>query len=464
MEVAGGWWVKGSLFGWILDSLTALKMAAAKGTGSGKGKKRSTKAKSKSKAKAKEFAMAGTAIPVMSASTVSDPDGPSPAAKSSPIEEIDIDDIPEMHYDPAAHPVPHQPWRRGNTDGCHDPINSPWRVEAHRCIEDAVRLVGAELYDVTWYMAKCVVSIDEQSLSSVVSYTEGPEVQIEYPDEDDVGGHVWEDPDAGTEREYVTEEDELLDMEQYDEDTEFEILKANAVPEEDDDDDEAYDEDDLEYDEATGEFRKPDPEIRTRAERMMEMHDEAKSQDLGEPRDEKPDDGSFAHPVDPLALSTVSSAIMAALSNEDLEDRLQILSRHDLILTSPLGDPVVLDSQKEFDEARGLDVYVETRDPWNSNRILGGKLVDRDAMDVIINQDNSGRLVTIPNSMIHQVLKPSGLAEVGNRVARNGDGDEDEDSLDVGLGGNFSGDDGAGEEDEEEYEVEEEEFEEEVFE
>jgi len=43
-----------------------------------------------------------------------------------------------------------------------------------------------------------------------------------------------------------------------------------------------------------------------------------------------------------------------------------------------------------------LDVYVETRDPWGSNRVLGGKLVDRNALDVIINQDNSGRMVTTP--------------------------------------------------------------------
>lgn len=119
---------------------------------------------------------------------------------------------------------------------------------------------------------------------------------------------------------------------------------------------------------------------------------------------------------------------MKALEDEDIEERLGILSRHDIILTSPLDNPCILDCQKEFDAARDLDVYVETRDPWGSNRVLGGKLVDRNALDVIINQDNSGRMVTIPISMIHQVLLPSGLARMAEMIQERLDENEASDA------------------------------------
>lgn len=313
--------------------------------------------------------------------------------------------------------MPHQPWRRGDTDGCHDPISAPWRLEAESIISDAVNLVGGKVVDVTWYMAKCVISLDEKSLSNVVSYVDGPEVRIVYPDESDVSGHVWDDPEAGTEDEMFTEEDELLDYEQYDEDTEYEILKANMP---------------VEYDEYTGE-ELPPREPRGREERMVEMAEEWESRWIDEPRDEKPADGMFAHPVDTKALSVISQAITKALDEDEVEERLQILSRHDVILTSPLDNPCVLDSQKEFDAARDLDVYVETRDPWGSNRVLGGKLVDRNALDVIINQDNSGRMVTIPISMIHQVLLPSGLARGSAKMKAEG-GDDGEGGGEAGGG------------------------------
>ena len=275
-------------------------------------------------------------------------------------------------------------------------------------------VVGAKVEDVTWYMAKCVISINEQSLSDVVSYTEGPEVRVVYPETEDIAGHTFDDPDVGTDNELFTEEDEILDFEQYDEETEYEILKAN-MPEE--------------IDEATGEPLPP-REPRSREERVIEMEEEWTNRWLDEPREEKPADGMFSHPVDTKALSVVSQAIITALEDEQVEEKLQILSRHDVILTSPLDNPCILDSQKEFDAARDLDVYVETRDPWGSNRVLGGKLVDRNAMDVIINQDNSGRMVTIPNSMIHQVLLPSGLAKGNARMKADLDAEDNEDEED----------------------------------
>ena len=351
-------------------------------------------------------------------STVIDPDGPTPPQTPDPFPEIDIDTLPEAHYDESNHPIPHQPWRRGDTDGCHDPINAPWRLEAESIISDAAYLVGCKVVDVTWYMAKCVISLDEQTLNNnVVSYVDGPEVQIMYPDESDISGHIFQDPEAGTEDEMFTEEDEILDYEQYDEDTEYEILKANMP---------------VEYDEVTGD-ELPPREPRSREERVMEMEEEYNSRYLDEPRQEKPADGMFAHAVDTKALSVVSQAIMKALSEDIIEEKLAILSRHDIILTSPLNNPCILDSQSEYDAARDLDVYVETRDPWGSNRVLGGKLIDRNALDVVINQDNSGRMVTIPNSMIHQVLLPSGLAKVSAKMKADLDAEEAEEQAEMEM-------------------------------
>lgn len=353
-------------------------------------------------------------------STVIDPDGPTPPQTPDPFPEIDLDTLPEAHYDENKHPIPHQPWRRGDTDGCHDPINAPWRLEAESIISDAAYLVGCKVVDVTWYMAKCVISLDEQTLNNnVVSYVDGPEVQIMYPDESDISGHIYQDPEAGTEDEIFTEEDEILDYEQYDEDTEYEILKANMP---------------VEYDEVTGD-ELPPREPRSREERVMEMEEEYNSRYLDEPRQEKPADGMFAHAVDTKALSVVSQAIMKALSEDIIEEKLAILSRHDIILTSPLNNPCILDSQSEYDAARDLDVYVETRDPWGSNRVLGGKLIDRNALDVIINQDNSGRMVTIPNSMIHQVLLPSGLAKVSAKMKADLDAEEAEENEEMESNG-----------------------------
>jgi hypothetical protein len=86
------------------------------------------------------------------ASKVTDPHGPTPNIEPDPFPEIDIDTHPEMHYDPNNHPVAHQPWRRGDTDGCHDVITSKWRLEAEDVIVDAIDMVGGKVVDVTWYI------------------------------------------------------------------------------------------------------------------------------------------------------------------------------------------------------------------------------------------------------------------------------------------------------------------------
>merc|ERR1712238_38713 len=49
----------------------------------------------------------------------------------------------------------------------------------------------------------------------------------------------------------------------------------------------------------------------------------------------------------------------------------------------------------------GRDVIVQTVDPFGSNRVLKGKLIDRNALDVII--EKAEQMVTIPQSMISYV-------------------------------------------------------------
>ena len=115
----------------------------------------------------------------------------------------------------------------------------------------------------------------------------------------------------------------------------------------------------------------------------------------GNLRAEKQEKPVADYDIDTMALSTVAEAILNALESE--EEELRVLDRHELILTSP-GYIEVLETQKQFDEARGKSVLVETQDPWDSNRTLKGTLIDRNAMDVYINV--KGRMVTIPLNFV----------------------------------------------------------------
>lgn len=106
----------------------------------------------------------------------------------------------------------------------------------------------------------------------------------------------------------------------------------------------------------------------------------------------------YGEKVNTAAISTIAASIMDALNMR--EDELQILNRHEVVLASP-SNPRSIDTQKKFDAAIGKRVAVRTHDPWESNRSLYGVLVDRNALDVYINQ--KGRLVTIPNNFVSGV-------------------------------------------------------------
>jgi len=395
-----------------------------------------------------------TGIPQLP-SLVMDYDGETPELEVEQPDEVTEEDIPELNYDEKSIPVPHQPWRRGDTDGCHDPIDAPWRIHAESIIANAATSVGGKVTDITWHMAAVVVTIDEDF--SQVMGPSGPEIRIlepsaaQYFDPDDPepnddygmyageedgrildenGAIVGLDEDPYAEQEFNEETGELMppkprptrdqavrnitykefekwisdglvvQMQDRDDrirnkislaELEAEVFKANEVngwgftPEE------------LEERAAPLRARWVDSEELAEfyPDEFAKVGWEQPGEKLAMPTIER-EDG-----IDTNSLSIISKAILDALADDTIEDELQILSRHEVILTSPCSDDF-LETQRQFDNQLDNTVYVQTQDPFGSNRVLTGKLMQRDALDVILNID--GRMVTIPLSMIEYVM------------------------------------------------------------
>jgi ribosome maturation factor RimP len=396
------------------------------------------------------------------ASKITDDEGPTPETFPDEPDLVNPSDVPGMFYEEDAVPIPHQPWRRGDTDGCQDPIDIPWRLEAEEIITLSVNAVGASVKDITWYMSSLVVTL-EDSLGWQVDGPSGPEIRVE-----NSIAPVWfdeEDPepedDYGV---YAGEEDGRLETQ--DEDGNISSGIAN----------DPYLE--REFDESTGSyFPAPQRPTRSSTVRNISYEDFENFEDDGmkvslTDRDErinrqkmnmedfqlkleeyageeglspealeekavelrarylKSEDYASYYPeefkkvgkeealdklampsleradgVDTDALSIIARAITDALEDPDVEDRLQILSRHEVILTSPGDEDNYIETQRHFDEMRGEVVSVQTQDPFGSNRVLKGRLVDRDALDVVINV--KGRMVTIPLNMVAYVAIPA---------------------------------------------------------
>jgi ribosome maturation factor RimP len=391
-------------------------------------------------------------------SRITDDDEPTPDDIEIEPESITEDEIPGSKFDQNAIPIPHQPWRRGDTDGCEDPIDAPWRVEGEQIIKNAAISVGGVVSDVTWYMAAVVITVDDDSLNQVHGES-GPEIRV-YDDNEP----MWFDPnDPEPEDDYgIYEGEEDGRMEVENEDGSI----SSGIP------NDPYLE--REFDEATGTFMPPPKrptreqavrnmsreefekyinegmkvEMADRDERVGklkmsmedfqlkleelrattnlskdEMEKRAKdlrarylrSEDLAEYYPEEFENvgneealgEKLAMPVleradgvNTEALSIIANAIVNALDNDDVEDRLEILSRHEIVMTSP-GPDNYIETQRDFDANRGKIVNVQTQDPFGSNRVLVGNLVDRNALDVYINV--GGRLVTIPLNMVAHV-------------------------------------------------------------
>jgi ribosome maturation factor RimP len=335
-------------------------------------------------------------------SKVQDPDGPTPDIESLETEEIDPDDIPELRdIRDAAElptPIPHQPWRRGDTAGCDEPIAAPWRKEAQEIIQKAVSLVGGRVLDVTWYLTQVVVTLDEEMKPvQDLLKSKGPQIRIVDP-----ADPVYHDPADPKPDEIWADEDDILYQRETEEETAAnENMKRNMYSTKDQDDpvDEPHIADQMNGDTIPLFMNE---ETRDEVALMVTDEEQERNEELEKPMD------IDTIVIDTAALSTVAKAILDAL--ELVEEDLQILERHELILTSP-GASDVLETQRQFNAFRGFDVIVETQDPFESNRTLKGKLVDRNSMDLVINK--KGRMVTIPLNFVKCVRLPPAKREKG---------------------------------------------------
>ncbi|CAB9517068.1 expressed unknown protein [Seminavis robusta] len=317
-------------------------------------------------------------------SRVVDEDGPTLDLDDGEADVVDEDDLPELREverasDMPSGPIPHQPWRRGETNGCEDPITAEWRVKAEDIIYSAAKLAGGKVHDVTWFLSSVLVTLDEDVSEAQNPFkASGPVIEVRNPSDP-----VYFDPKDPNPEPIMSDDETIVYQRETEEEAE-ERKQRNRnrwakgedgepqIPEgEDEDPLDMYMNEETRYETAL-----------TDAEEAKELYEQ-------EEKRPKP------FRVDTAAISTIAGALLDAL--EEAEAELEILSRHELVLASP-GPPELLETQKQFDANRGQTVFVETQDPWQSNRILKGKLLDRNAMDVYINKQ--GRMVTIPMNFV----------------------------------------------------------------
>jgi len=339
-----------------------------------------------------------------SPSRVSDPSGSTVEVEPEVFPEVDYESLPEANFDESKIPIPSQPWRRGETVGCEDPIDAEWRKEAERMIEMGVQIVGGTYIDTTWYLTSVVVTVgmDFQSMRTDLLREGGPEIRI-----DTTNKPVYYDPDDPKPEDINFEEDQ--DTPVFERDIEAEQAVANRTYAKADPDEGEYDtpeslgldpEDDMPL-YVDKEFRE-DLALRAselRALRETKTDDPVDWDDMFWFDKSGPDHKKYyGQKVNTAALSTIAGSVLDAL--KEREDELQVVARHEIVLASP-STPRALDTQKKLDAAIGKRVAVRTHDPWESNRSLYGVLVDRNTLDVYINQ--KGRLVTIPNNFVSGV-------------------------------------------------------------
>jgi ribosome maturation factor RimP len=336
-------------------------------------------------------------------SRVSDPSGPTVEMEPEELPEIDYDSLEETKFNEANIPIPNQPWRRGETAGCEAPIDAEWRKEAERMIEMGVQMAGGTYIDTTWYLTSVVVTIgmDFQEMKNDLLRAGGPEVRI-----DTSSKPIYYDPDDPEPEDIWYSEDE--DTPFYERDDEAEKAIANRTYAK-------ADVGDGESDSPESLGLDPSAEVPLYVDKEYREDLALRAHELRMLRDTKTDDPVdwddmfwfdksgphkkyYGEKVNTAAISTIAGSIMDALNMR--EDELQILNRHEVVLASP-SNPRSIDTQKKFDAAIGKRVAVRTHDPWESNRSLYGVLVDRNALDVYINQ--KGRLVTIPNNFVSGV-------------------------------------------------------------
>lgn len=357
-----------------------------------------------------------------SRSVVVDPDGPTPILEQTLVETIDPNDIPELREisKPAdlPHPIPYQPWRRGDTAGCEAPITAQWRRDAEEEMTKAVALVGGRVLDVTWFLTTVLVTLDEDMMPPQDFIKDrGPVINIVDP-----APPVYYDPADPEPDEIWADDDDVL----YERETEEEAAAAaqrrhNMYASVSDDDDDPSEPHIPVEAQGNGEI----PLYRNKETRDDVASLVAEEMQQRDAESQQPIDLDTIK-IDTSVLSTIAYAILEALQPH--ENEWKILSRHELVLSSPNPATDCIETQRHFDAYRNHHVVVETQDPFESNRTLKGKLVDRNAMDLILNVQ--GRMVTIPLNFVKCVRLPPGKAVqlYSNLVASEYDSyDDDED-------------------------------------
>ncbi|KAL3940686.1 MAG: hypothetical protein SGARI_000877 [Bacillariaceae sp.] len=282
------------------------------------------------------------------------------------------------------------------TVGCEDPIDAPWRQEAERMIKLAVDLSGGRYIDTTWYLTFVDVTIGEeyQQLPLNLLRENGADIELKTAmippwsedfEEPETLDPIWQD------------EDKKRTWFERDLDDEADVANQTyAKP----DVDEGESNDDLQLDpldkevskSVTKEYREDQA---LRVYYLKNLFRDENDKEWFFPGQMENDIFNETYSINTPALSTIGGAILEAL--DDVEEELQVKARHKIVMSTP-SNYRVLDTQKKFDNARGKRVRVQTHDPWKSNRVLYGVLVDRNSMDVYINQ--KGNMVTIPNNFV----------------------------------------------------------------
>lgn len=337
-------------------------------------------------------------------SKVSDPSGPTPPNEPVEYPSVKLEDLPEANYDENTVPIPHQQWRRGETNGCEDPLDAPWRKEAERIIELAVLSAGGTYIDTTWYLTSVCVTIgmDFQDMEQDLIKGSGPEIRVHTS-----SAPIYYDPDDPNPDDIDFDEDINKPIYEYDFEAER-TLELNSYAKADKEAGESDDPESLGLDPKDDVPLYVDKEYREdlglRASELRKLRgttldDPVEMEDLFWLEKNGPIHKQYyGKKINTQALSVIANSILEALKEYD--DKLNVLPRHEVVLASPSG-PVAVDTQKRFDAAIGRRVAVRTHDPWQSNRSLYGILVGRSTLDVYINQ--KGNLVTIPNNFVSGV-------------------------------------------------------------
>ena len=167
-------------------------------------------------------------------SKVSDPSGPTPPNDPVVYPPVKLEDLPEANYDKHAVPIPGQPWRRGETAGCEDPIDSLWRQEAERLIELAVYAAGGTYIDTTWYLTSVCVTIgmDFQDMELDLLRERGPGINVQT-----TSAPLYYDPDDPDPEDIDYEDDENNPIYERDHETEQSVAKKSYAKADDDEED-----------------------------------------------------------------------------------------------------------------------------------------------------------------------------------------------------------------------------------